>query len=428
MPADTQVQKSLAILKDLLGGYTAHDFAVRFWDGTTWETHPGQPARFTVVLNHPGAVRKMFWPPGILSPLQAYLYDDFNIEGDLIAFINLCGYLERFTPTLSVKQRLSLAWRLWNLPKVDRPRAGRKMAELQGEVHSRERDQQAISYHYDVSNELFEIILDEHLQYTSGIFADPSEDLLTAQERKLDLICRKLRFKSGDRLLDIGCGWGGLAMFAAKNYGAQVVGVTISKRQADWARAKIRAAGLDSLCRIDLIDYRDLDEREPFDKITTVEVIEHFGPAQYPAYFQKCWRLLRPQGSLLLQQITQADPTTMRGALKFSQHYIFPDGELSSVGNTQSEAERAGFEVRDMEGLREHYCLTLEHWLKNLETRHDEVIRLTDEANFRIFRLHFAGSIRAFRINAYSLYQTMYVKPDSATSGYPLGREDWYVK
>ncbi len=425
--ADPQTQVSLTVLNELVRGYAPRDFAVRFWDGSVADPEPGQSALFTLVLNHPGALRKMFFPPQVLSLCQAYLYDDFNIEGDMVAFGRLCDYLDKLKPTLSILKQLSLGWQLWNLPNVERPRSGRQNAQLSGEVHSRQRDQQAISYHYDLSNEFFELILGPRMVYTSGIFADTNEDLDAAQQRKLDLLCRKLRLKAGERFLDIGCGWGGLVMHAAKNYGVHAVGVTISSKQAEWARAKVRAAGLEEHCKIELVDYRDVDESKPFDKIVTVEVAEHFGAAQFPVFFQKCWRLLRPGGSLLIQQITQADRSRMTGALEFNQHYIFPDGELVSMGFTQDVADKAGFEVRDMEGIREHYCLTLQHWLRNVEARHDDLVRLTDEATYRIFRLHYSGACRGFMNNVYSLYQTLYVKPDGVKSGYPLKREDWYV-
>jgi cyclopropane-fatty-acyl-phospholipid synthase len=420
---DIQVGVQVSILQDLTRTYGPRDFTVRFWDGTTWDADAGQPTLFTLVLNHVGAMRKMFFPPGVLALTQAYLYNDFNIKGDLVAFGRLCDYLDALKPTLSILQQLSLGYRLWKLPKVDRPHVGRQSAQLDGAVHSRQRDRQAISYHYDLSNEYFAYILGPQMVYTSAIFDSPDEDLEVAQTRKLDILCRKLRLQPGERLLDIGCGWGGLVMHAAKHYGVNALGITISERQAEWARAKIQAAGLADRCRVELVDYRDVDERQSFDKIVTVEVIEHFGAKQFPVFFQKCWRLLRPQGSLLIQQITQADHSRMTGALEFNQHYIFPDGELVSMGFTQSVAEKTGFEVRDMEGIREHYCLTLQRWLQNVDAHHDELVRLTDEATYRVFRLHYSGSWRGFLNNVYSLHQTLYVKPDGGASGYPLRRD-----
>ncbi len=424
---DTRVRDQIGILQDLTRAYGPRDFSVRFWDGTSWDADAGQPTLFTLVLNHAGAMRTMFFPPSVLALTQAYLYDDFNIEGDMVAFGKLCDYLDALKPTLSIFQQLGLGYRLWKLPKDERPRVGRHAAKLDGAVHSRQRDRQAISYHYDLSNEFFAHVLGEQMVYTSAIFDHPDEDLQVAQTRKLDLLCRKLRLKPGERFLDIGCGWGGLVMYAAKNYGVQAVGITISERQAEWARAKILAAGLQDRCRIELVDYRDVDEREPFDKIVTVEVIEHFGAKQFPVFFQKCWRLLRPQGSLLIQQITQADLTQMTGALEFNQHYIFPDGELVSMGFTQGVAEKTGFEVRDMEGIREHYCITLQRWLQNVDANHEALVRLTDEATVRVFRLHYSGSWRGFLNNVYSLHQTLYVKPAAGASGYPLRRGNSFV-
>ena len=254
LPADTQVQSSLMFLKNMLAGISPRDFAIRFWDGTTWDPEPGQSAGFTMVLNHSGAVRNMFWPPRVLSLSEAYLYDDFDVEGDMMAFSSFCDRLEDLSNTFSFLQKLKFGWRLWRMPRVGRSRTGRQTAHLDGALHSRERDQQAISFHYDLSNEFFELFLDAQMVYTCALFGTAEESLDAAQERRFDLICQKLRLQPGERLLDIGCGWGGLVMHAAKNYGVQAVGVTISVRQAEWARRKIREAGLESRCRIDLID------------------------------------------------------------------------------------------------------------------------------------------------------------------------------
>jgi cyclopropane-fatty-acyl-phospholipid synthase len=425
----TPAPPGAAFLQDLFSGVSPRDFAVRFSDGTTWEADPGQPTRFTLVLKHPGAVRNMFWPPNIISVAEAYLFDDFDVEGDVLAYGQFCDRLDDYGATLSILTKLKYAWRLWRMPRVERARAGRQAVQLSGEVHSRERDQQAISFHYDVSNEFFAQILDSRMVYTCGIFAHPDEDLDTAQERKVDLVCRKLRLKPGERFLDIGCGWGEQVIHAAKNYGAHAVGVTISRPQAEWAQRKVREAGLENRVRIDLLDYRDVDEREPFDKISILEVGEHFGRAQFPTFFQKCWRLLRPQGSLLQQQITMSAPEAMRKAARaFIRAYLFPDGELVPASFLQSEAEKVGFEVRDVESFREHYQLTLRHWLNNLENHHDEIVRLTDEATYRTFRLYLAGSRRLFTSDSrYNVHQMLFVKAQPA-SGYPLSCEDWYAK
>lgn len=423
---DRQVQTSLSVLQDMLRGYRPRDFAVRCWDGTTWDPEPGRPANFTLVLNHPGSVRAMFWPPRPLTMGQALLYDDFNVEGDMVAFAGLCHHLSGLKRSLSAARRLRLGWRLWNLPRVERPRTGRQAVKLSGAVHSRERDRQAIAYHYDTSNEFFALILDPSMTYTSGIWVGPEDDLATAQERKLDLICRKLRLKPGDRFLDVGCGWGGLVRHAARNYGAHAVGATISEKQVELAREKVGEDGLGDRCRVELVDYRDVDEGRPFDAIAIVEVGEHFGAEHTPEFFRKCWRLLRPGGQILMQQITLARGEGLAAAREFSQHYVFPDGELLPVSRLCAAAEQTGFEVRDAECLRQHYPFTLRAWLHNLEARHDEVVKATDEATYRAFRLYFAGACNGFLMNVYQLHQILFVKPDPSATGYPPRREDWY--
>jgi len=424
LTADTRVKTQLQLLQDLTRGCESCDFLVRFWDGSTWEPEPGRTALFTLVLNHPDSLRKMLWPPNDMSVAEAYVYDDCNIEGDLPAFIRFFRGLG--AKKRSVSERLRLGWRLWNLPALDRPRTGRARANLQGKVHSKERDAQAISYHYDASNEFFEILLDSHMQYTCAVFAGPDEDLETAQQRKLHYLCRKLRLKPGERLLDIGCGWGCLVMFAARHYGVQAVGVTLSKRQSEWAAEHIRRAGLQDRCRVDHIDYRDIPENQSFDKVTTVCVLEHLGEQGITTYMQKVQRLLRPEGSAVIQQITLSRPYRVAAHRQFSERYVFPDGELVPISTTLREAEKAGLEVRDVESLREHYPLTIKHWLKKIEDRHDEAVRLTDEATFRVHKLYLAGAMVGYADNVYNLHQTLLVKPDHGATGYPLGRGGWY--
>ena len=428
-PIGSQSHAGVAFLKELFGRVPQRDCAIRFWDGSVWEPEPGQPTRFTFVLKHPGAVRNMFWPPSVLSVAEAYIFDDFDVEGDMPAFYRFCNCLDDRAEALTLLTKLRYAWRLWRMPRVERARSGRKAAELSGTVHSRERDRKAISFHYDLSNEFFAPILGRQMVYTCGVFAHPDEDLDTAQERKNDLICKKLRIKPGERFLDIGCGWGGLVIHAAKHYGAKCLGVTLSERQAEWARRAVREAGLEDRCRIELIDYRDVDEREPFDKIATVEVTEHFGRAQLPTYFGKCWRLLRPQGSLLVQENTYSEAGKPRKAVRaFGRAYIFPDFEFGSVSCMQGAAETAGFEVRDVEAFREHYGFTLTRWLHNLEAHHDELVRATDEATYRTFRLYFAGcSCLGMFDSRHGVYQTLFVKAHPYLSGYPLSRAGWYA-
>ncbi len=425
--ADPRVQASLRVFQYMAQGYRPRDFAVRLWDGTTWEPEPGQPVNFTLVLNHAGSVRKMFWPPRPLSLGQAYIYGDFNVQGDMVAFALFCRYLMSLNTRLSVRQKLQLGYRLWSLPKGGRPQTGRQAAQLSGQVHSIERDRAAILYHYDTSNEFFEKALGPRLVYTSAIWDHPDEDLETAQTRKLDYLFRKLRLKRGERLLDIGCGWGAPLIHAVQNYGVDGLGVTLSGKQAQWARDKVRQAGLEGRCRIEVRDYRQLDEREPFDKIVMMEVGEHFGAEQFAGYFKKCFKLLKPGGALLIQQITLFGHEGMPAAREFSQHYVFPDGELVPVSLLVRDAEKAGFDVRDVESIREHYPFTLKHWLGNLEAHHDELVQLTDEATYRTFRLYFAAARMGFLTNVYNLHHLLVIKPDGNDSHVPLSRRDWYT-
>jgi cyclopropane-fatty-acyl-phospholipid synthase len=420
---DPAVQSGVDFLGDLLKHYGPRDFAVRAWDGSILEPDAGQPTRFTLVLQHPGAVRKMFWPPSKYTLAEAYIYDDIDIEGDILAFFRLINYLRELRSGLL--RRLRWMTRLLRLPGGERPRSGRQAARLRGAVHSRQRDRQAISYHYDVSNDFYQLWLDSRMVYTCAYYADANDDLDRAQERKLDIVCRKLRLRPGERLLDIGCGWGGLAIHAAQQYGAHVLGVTLSRQQAEFAQERIRQAGLQDRCRVEFQDYREVTGT--FDKLASICVVEHFGEKLMPEFFGRAYRLLKPGGVFLNQGIVLAGWEREPRGQAFSQRYVFPDGELKPIHVTLRAAEQAGLEVRDVEGLREHYALTTHSWLRRLEARGDEAKRLTDEATYRIWRLYLAGSTDGFQAARANLYQTLLVKPDHGVSGLPLTRTDWYA-
>ena len=238
---DRAAQASLAFLQSLLGAAPQRDFAVRLWDGTRWDPEPGRQARFTVVLQHAGAVRAMFWPPDDLAMGEAYIYDDFDVEGNLEAVFPLVESLFA-DQHVGIASRVQQAARLLTLPSQKRERAASHGVRLQGTEHSLERDRQAVSYHYDQSNAFFALFLDSRMVYSCAYFASPDEGIEQAQARKLDYLCRKLRLQPGERLLDLGCGWGGLVIHAAQHYGVDATGVTLSRRQADLANERIRVS------------------------------------------------------------------------------------------------------------------------------------------------------------------------------------------
>jgi cyclopropane-fatty-acyl-phospholipid synthase len=294
---------------------------------------------------------------------------------------------------------------------------------MHGRRSSVRRDQRAVRFHYDRSNEFFALFLDPRMVYSCAYFAHETDSLSTAQEQKLDLVCRKLRLRPGQRLLDIGCGWGALIVHAARHYGVDAVGLTLSPQQANLARERIDAEGLADRCRVETSDYREFAE-DGFDAVASIGMVEHVAPELLPDYFAVAHRALRPGGVMLNHGITTTDPDGTRS--QFIRRYVFPDADLSPLHAVLGAASQAGLEVRDVEGLREHYTLTLRHWLRRLEAHHDDAVRSTGEDTYRVWRLYMAGAANAFDANRLGIFQTLLVRPDHDRSGLPLTRADWY--
>ena len=416
---------SLEFLEQVFRPTGVQSVGVRLWDGTMWPEAAARPA--TLVLHHPGALRSMFTAGTELALAEAYLYNDFDIEGDVIAVFDLADALMNATNGWGTK--LSAASKLLRLPKHDLDRTnGRQAANLHGKVHSLDRDRQAVTYHYDVSNDFYQLFLDSRMVYSCAYFPSPDMSLDDAQTAKLEHICRKLRLKPGQRLLDVGCGWGGLAMYAAQQYGVDVLGITLSQPQAELANQRIHAAGLDSRCRVELRDYRELDDAQPYDALVSIGMFEHVGAALLPVYFNKAVTLLKPGGVFLNHGIARRlnDGPSKRG--DFSDAYVFPDGELEPISESLRAAEEAGLEVRDVESLREHYARTLRHWVSRLEANRERALQFVDEVTYRVWRLYMAGSSHGFHNGRLNVYQSLLVKPTiEGPSGLPATRKDWYV-
>ncbi len=421
---DHHVQIAHNFLQTVLGDYHPRDFAVEFWDGSIWAAETDSPL-FTVVLKHPGALRRMFLPPNELTLGEAYIFGDFAIRGSLHDVMRLADFLLD-QQDWHLGRQLSAAWSLLRLPRA-LPVAPQRRAELGGEQHSITRDRQAVRYHYDVSNEFYSLFLDERMVYSCAYFADVEESLDAAQARKLDYICRKLRLQPGDRLLDIGCGWGALVMHAAREYGAFAHGITLSERQVELAKERIAAAGLGDRCRVEILDYREVADEGGYDKLVSVGMVEHVGSKALPVYFEQAWRLLRPGGLFLNHGIATLQGQEPRMP-SFTLKYVFPDGELLPINRMLRFAEVAGFEVRDVESLREHYSLTLKHWVQRLQANRERALELVDPVTYRIWELYMSGARHIFDVQTNNIYQALLLKADDHRSHLPLTRDDWYAQ
>ncbi|MGW0081284.1 class I SAM-dependent methyltransferase [Streptomyces sp. NPDC003393] len=420
------------LLEQLLGAPLP--VRVRAWDGS----ESGPPGTPTLVVRNRRALRRLLFKPGELGLARAWVAGDLTVDGDLYTALGLlsgliwergedAGGLARTLRDPRARAAVLGLVKLAGPPLPPAPPA--EEVRRPGHLHTRRSDKRAISHHYDVGNDFYELVLGPSMVYSCAYWPAPEPDatLEQAQHDKLELVCRKLGLKPGQRLLDVGCGWGSMAIHAAREHGVSVVGVTLSQEQAAYARKRVADEGLTDRVEIRIQDYRDVADG-PYDAISSIGMAEHVGAARYLEYANDLYALLKPGGRLLNHQIgrrPQRDESAYH-VDEFIDAYVFPDGELAPIGSTVTQLERAGFEVRDVESLREHYALTLRRWVTNLEADWARAVRLTSPGRARVWRLYMAASALAFERNRIGVNQVLAVKtPESGESGFALRARTW---
>ena len=418
------------ILDKLLSRFDG-SLALRLWNDVTHSFGQKAPS-FTLVLRDPSVLREVVLKRGPIPLADAYFHGRLDVEGDLYAALGLKNHFQnlQFTP----RERFSLlmdAVRLAFTPASKLAPAGEVRTTTQfRHDHSLESDREAISHHYDVSNDFYKLFLDQRMVYSCAYFHTDDDTLDAAQAQKLDHICRKLRLKPGDRFLDIGCGWGALVIWAARHYGVTAHGITLSQAQLDEAKQRIAAEGLTDRITVELRDYRKLEGEGVYDKVSSVGMFEHVGLANLPEYHATVHRVLKPNGLFLNHGITHEEDGWQPSVdTEFINRYVFPDGELDRVSAIQAGMERARFEIQDVENLRIHYAKTLRHWVSRLETRHDEAGTYVGESTYRVWRLYMAASALEFEAGGTAIHQILASRrPDARPypQPVPLTRQDLY--
>lgn len=423
-------QRIEPLIDRLLGG--ALPVRVRMWDGS--ETGPRDAP--TVHVRSRRALRRLLWEPGELGLAEAYITGDIDLAEDLGDGLRAMRRAVRerglTPPAPGLADRVKAAGLALRLGAVGpRPPVPAARAGLSGALHSKARDRAAISHHYDLSNAFYTLLLDETMAYSCGYWTSDAPDYgpADAQRDKLELICRKLGLRPGARLLDIGCGWGSLTLYAAERHGVRVTAVTLAAEQAAHVRAQVAERGLEDLVEVLTIDYRDIAARPEtvgaYDAVSTIEMGEHVGDAEYPAFTAILHSALKPRGRAMVQQMSRG--TTAPGGGAFIESYIAPDMHMRPLGETVGLLEGSGLEVRDVESLREHYVLTVEAWRRTLEDRWAEFVALVGEETARVWRLYLVGGALAFEERRMGVDQILCVRPDRVGSAaMPPTRRDWY--
>jgi cyclopropane-fatty-acyl-phospholipid synthase len=407
---------------------------LRLWNGTALRVGAnavaGADSPFTLVFKSPEAVWSAVLGRDPLALADAYFRGDLDIEGDFFAALSLKDHLE--TLQLPAAEKLRAAFTALQLRMMNA--ASRRSEAVFGpshapkiKAHSKAENRDAIHFHYDVSNEFYSLWLDRAMVYSCAYFETPDVDLDAAQQSKLEHICRKLTLKPDDRFLDIGCGWGALVIYAAQHYGVRAHGVTLSPQQLKMAQQRIEQAGLTDRVHVELLDYRDLRGESVYDKVASVGMFEHVGLKNLPTYFSTVHRLLKPRGLFLNHGITHDSEGWERSvSTEFINRYVFPDGQLDTIGNIERVMERSKFEIADVEALRPHYAMTLRHWVARLERNRALALDHVNEATYRVWRLYMAACALQFESGEIGIYQVLANKRAAGVPDLPLTRRHLY--
>lgn len=396
------------LLNGLFGAWQGDPFAVRLWDGTQWRATADNP-RFVIVVREPAALAELA-TADVEAIGEAYVAGALDVEGDLLA----CYPVLDFLVARGSFERLA----------APRSTGAARGFEATREPQSIARAREAVNFHYELPGEFFALFLDPERVYTCAYFTSETLSLEEAQLCKLEHVCRKLRLRRDDEVLDLGCGWGAFALYAAREHGARVTAITLSELQAGYARKRIADAGLTERCRVVVMDLRELAGSARFDKIASMGSVEHIGATGIAAYFARCFELLRPGGLMLNDGMTSRPTRPLAGGNAFQRKYIFPDHALLPVSTMLSAAEAADFEVRDVESLREHYGLTLASWYRRLEAQTAKAHAIVGEPTTRAFKAYLAGTSHQFRIGDLDMHQSLLEKSVAGSSCLPLTRDD----
>jgi cyclopropane-fatty-acyl-phospholipid synthase len=393
--------RTAPLRRELERSFPDRPFAIEFWDGTAVPATAGGGPRFTV--RSPAAVARALAAPGQLGIGRAYISGDLDLD-DLDAAMRVVGTWRPPPLDRAARARLALsALRACGLTRP--PRAPAAELRLRGRRHTIERDARAVRHHYDVSNDFFALFLDSSMTYSCGIFSRGARTLEEAQETKLELVCTKLGLRPGERVLDVGCGWGSFPLHAATRHGVRVVGITLSERQAELARRRAAEAGVADRVEIRVLDYREL-AGERFDAIASIGMVEHVGEERIDVYARRLATLLHPGGRLLnhgIARLRHTDPD----AGPFSERYVFPDAEPLHLSRILLALERAGFTTEHAEGLGDDYVETLHRWARRLDERLDEAVRLAGPERTRVWRLYLRAARHGFESRFTSIYQVL---------------------